>query len=85
MQPEVTEISSVLDLVPENICTGCEGVKSVHVVHSFSPSGHGIISENPGMIWVGGASKLLFHCPATGEICRCKTIPEGLRKQRINT
>lgn len=85
MQPEVTEISSVLDLVPEHICIGSERVKPVHVVHSFSPPGHGIISENPRVVWVGGASKLiLFHHPAMGEISRCKTIPGGLRKQRMN-
>lgn len=47
VHPEVTEISSVLDLVPEHVCIGSERVKSVHVLHSFSPSGHGIISENP--------------------------------------
>lgn len=38
------------------------------------------------MVCVGGALKLiLFHPPAMGEISRCKTIPKGLREQRINT
>lgn len=41
----------VLDLVPEHVCIGSERVQPVHVVHSFSPPGHGIISENPE--WFG--------------------------------
>lgn len=51
-KPDVTEISSELDVVPELVCIGSERVKSVH---SFSPSGYGIISENPGIVWVGEA------------------------------
>lgn len=78
MQPEVTAISCVLDLVPEHVCVGRERVKPVHVVHSFSPSGHGIISENPGIVWVGGASKLiLFHHHAMGEVPGVKQFLKG--------